>query len=283
MLKNCGSKASSAARAFASARYRDADDAVQEAWLRLARTDAAAIDNLAGWLTTGVSRVCLDQLRSRSARRETSDVGVFDELIQTPGTSGDPEAEALLADSLGSALQLVLDALRPAERIAFVLPDVFGVPFDEIGAVLGRSPSAAKQLASRARRRVQKSSPPVEADSSRQRAVVDAFLVAARAADFDALVAMLDPNAVLVADPAAVAMGSPPRVVDAAAVAGAFSGRANTAQVAIVDGAFGLAWAPGGQPKVVWNFLIEEGIVREIEMLADLETFAELDLVLNAD
>src|SRR5437867_2446276 len=172
----------------------DADDAVQEAWLRLSRADSASVDNLGGWLTTVVARVCLDMLRSRTSRREESLDAQVTEPIATGQAWIDPEQEALLADSVGLALLVVLDALTPAERLTFVLHDMFAVPFDEIGAIVGRSSNAAKQLASRARQKVQGSGPAPDADPARQREVVDAFLAASRNGDFEALVALLDPD-----------------------------------------------------------------------------------------
>jgi RNA polymerase sigma factor (sigma-70 family) len=258
----------------------EADDAVQEAWFRLSRSDADGIDNLRGWLTTVVSRVCLDMLRARTARREEPDDDHFDNVIGRPEDGGDPEHEALLADALGPALQVVLDTLAPAERLAFVLHDVFAVPFDEIGPILGRSPNAAKQLASRARRRVQGAPAAESADVSRQRAVVDAFLAASRHGDFDQLVAVLDPDIVLRADPAAVRMGSPEEVRGAAAVAQVFSGRALAAQPALVDGSVGITWAPGGQAKVVWEITVKGNQITRIDMLADAASLDDLDLVI---
>src|SRR6266480_3237648 len=208
----------------------EADDAVQESWLRLSRSDTSGVENLGGWLTTVVARVCLDMLRTRESRHEEP----LDEHVPDPIVSRedgmDPEHEALLADSVGAALLVVLESLAPAERLAFVLHDMFAVPFGEIGAIVGRSPNAAKQLASRARNNVQGSAPVPDADPTRQREVVDAFLAASRNGDFDALVALLDPGVVLRADGEAVRMGSPEEVRSAAAVAGTFSGRALAAQ-----------------------------------------------------
>ena len=178
----------------------EADDAVQEAWLRLSRAGADGVDNLGGWLNTVVSRVCLDMLRARASRRTAPQAAALDEVVENPDGGGDPEHEALLADALGPALQLVLDTLAPAERLAFVLHDVFAVPFDEIGTILGRSPNAAKQLASRARRRIQGSTPTEAPDVARQRTVVDAFLAASRSGDLDQLLAVLDPDIVPVDD-----------------------------------------------------------------------------------
>ena len=258
----------------------EADDAVQEAWLRLSRSDATSIDNLAGWLTTVVSRVSLDMLRARASRREApTDVDAPDR-IETDAGEGDPEYEAALADSLGPALLVVLESLAPAERLAFVLHDMFAVPFDEIGAILGRSPNAAKQLASRARRRVRGSASSPDADRARQRELVDAFLTASRSGNFDALLALLDPGVVLRADTAGVQMGAPGELVGATAVAGSFSGRALGAQTALLDGAAGIAWAPGGKPKVVWELTIVNDTIAEIYMIAAPETLADIDLVI---
>jgi RNA polymerase sigma-70 factor (ECF subfamily) len=252
-----------------------ADDAVQEAWLRLNRSDTKAIENLGGWLTTVVARVSLDMLRSRTARREEP----ADHIGNAPAAS-DPEDEALLADTVGSALLVVLDSLSPAERLAFVLHDMFAVPFDEIGAIVGRSSNAAKQLASRARHKVQGSGPVADADPARQRQVVDAFLAASRNGDFDALVALLDPDIVLEADSAAVQMGSAGEVVGATAVAHTFSGRALAAQPALIDGAVGIVWAVGGRPKVAWDFTISHGKIVHIDMLAAPDSLDDLDLTI---
>src|SRR5436309_9638752 len=186
----------------------EAEDAVQESWLHLSRSDTSDVANLGGWLTTVVARICLDMLRSRKSRHEESlDVHVPDP-IASHEEGIDPEQEALLADSVGLALLVVLDTLNPAERLAFVLHDLFGVPFDEIASIVGRSPTAARQLASRARRRVQGAATAPDVDLTRQREVVDAFLAASRGGDFDALLAVLDPDVVLRADSAAVHMGS---------------------------------------------------------------------------
>ena len=255
--------------------FGDADDAVQEAWLRLSRSDTSGVENLAGWLTTVVGRVCLDMLRSRKSRREDS----LDEHVPEPIADVDPEHEALQADSVGLALLVVLDTLTPAERLAFVLHDMFAVPFDEIAAIVGRSPDAAKQLASRARRRVQGVKAQPEADLMRRREVVAAFLAASRNGEFDTLVALLDPDAVLRADRAAADAGAT-EAHGALAVAGAFSGRARAAQLALIDGAAGAVWAPGGQPRVVFAFTVTDGAIVEIELLADPTRLSELDLVI---
>jgi RNA polymerase sigma-70 factor (ECF subfamily) len=264
----------------------EAADAVQEAWLRLSRSDTGEIGNLGGWLTTVVGRVSLDMLRARASRREEpASAHVPDQTAHTasPPAGSDPEHEALLADTVGSALLVVLDTLAPAERLAFVLHDLFAVPFDEIGAILGRTPNAAKQLASRARHKVQGSGPVPDADPARQRQVVDAFLAASRTGDFDALVALLDPDIVLRADAAAVRMGSPDEVRGAPAVAGTFSGRALAAQPALIDGAVGIVWAVDGRPKVAWDFTIREGKVVHIDMLAASDSLDDLDLTILGD
>jgi RNA polymerase sigma factor (sigma-70 family) len=256
----------------------EADDAVQEAWLRLSHSGTSGVENLGGWLTRVVARVCLDMLRSRESRREEP-VGVHViEPIAGPEDGIDPEHEALLGDSVGLALLVVLDTLAPAERLAFVLHDMFAVPFDAIAPIVGRSPNAAKMLASRARRRVQGAATVPGADLTRQRAVVDAFLAASRDGDFDALIAMLDPDVVLRADPAAVRAGASKEVRGAAAVADTFSGRARFAQPALVNGAVGAVWAPGGRPRVVFGFTIKREKIVEIELLADPERLRELDL-----
>jgi RNA polymerase sigma factor (sigma-70 family) len=260
----------------------EADDAVQEAWLRLSRTDTSGVENLGGWLTTVIGRVCLDMLRSRSSRREEPLEAHLPDPVVRREDGSDPEHEALLADSVGLALLVVLDTLTPAERLAFVLHDMFAVPFEEIAPVLGRSTAAAKMLASRARRRVQGTEPP-EADVTRQRVVVDAFLAAARGGDFDALLAVLDPDVVVRADSVAVRMGAASEVRGAAEVAGTFTGRARAAQLALVNGAPGAVWASGGQPRVVFGFTITNGKIVEIEMLADPERLRLLDLAVLGD
>jgi RNA polymerase sigma factor (sigma-70 family) len=261
----------------------EADDAVQEAWLRLSRSDTNDVENLGGWLTTVVARVSLDMLRSRASRREEPAGAHLSDHGESPTAGSDPEHEVLLADTVGSALLVVLDTLSPAERLAFVLHDMFAVPFDEIGAIVGRSSNAAKQLASRARKKVQGSDPTHDADPSRQRDVVDAFLAASRNGDLAALVALLDPDVVLHADSAAVRMGSPDEVQGAPAVAGIFSGRALGAQPALIDGAVGVVWVVDGRLKVAWDFTISCGKVVHIDMLAAPDSLNDLDLkVLDA-
>jgi RNA polymerase sigma factor (sigma-70 family) len=259
----------------------EADDAVQESWLRLSRSGADGIENLGGWLTTVVSRVCLDMLRSRKSRADHTTNGAENERLATVGDEqGDPEHEALLAESLGPALVVVLETLAPAERLAFVLHDMFAVSFEDIGVILSRSPNAAKQLASRARRRVQGSDVVPDGDRARQRAVVDAFLAASRSGNFEALLAVLDPQIVLHADGAGVQMGAAAEVRSAADVAGVFCGRAMGAEPALIDGSVGIAWAPGGRPKVVWEMTIVDDKVTRIDMIAASESLDDLDLLL---
>jgi RNA polymerase sigma factor (sigma-70 family) len=251
----------------------EAEDAVQEAWFRLSRSDTSAVENLAGWLTTVVARVSLDMLRSRGSRRE-------EPLTADDAVAGgvDPEHEAMMADSVGLALLVVLDSLDPAERLAFVLHDMFAVPFDDIAPIVGRTPAAARQLASRGRRRVQGAATP-EADISRQREVVNAFLAASRDGDFEALVAMLDPDVVLRSDAAAVQFGSAAERRGPAAVAEVFSGRAREAQLALLGAAIGAVWAPGGTPRVAFAFTVSGGKVTGIEIVADPEQLRAFDVV----
>jgi RNA polymerase sigma-70 factor (ECF subfamily) len=260
----------------------EADDAVQESWLRLSGADTNGIENLGGWLTTVVARVCLDMLRSRKSRREEPLDAHAPERIVGQDDDIDPERAALLADSLGLALLVVLDTLAPAERLAFVLHDLFAVPFDEIAPIVGRSPTATRQLASRARRRVQGAGAETTADTdlTGQRAVVDAFLAASRGGNFGALLALLDPDVVVRADQAAVATGAAMEVRGALAVATQFSGRARFAQVALIDGAVGAVWAPGGEPRVVFGFTITSGKVVGIDLIADPARLQQLDLAL---
>src|SRR5687767_13337168 len=227
----------------------EVDDAVQEAWIRLSRADAGSVENLGGWLTTVVARVCLDMLRSRKSRREEP-LGVQPEPIANRAEGSDPEREALMADSVGLALLVILDTLAPAERLAFVLHDMFALPFEEIASIVGRSPAAARQLASRARRRVRGAAMVPRADLTRQREVVDAFLAALRGGDFDGLVAVLDPDVVIRADAAAARPGAPSEVRGARAWARqaiAFSQGARSARPALVNGAVGVVVAPRGR------------------------------------
>ena len=258
----------------------EADDAVQEAWLRVSRSDTSGVKNLGGWLSTVVARVCLDMLRSRKSRREESLGEDAPEPVASRDDGTDPEHEALLADSVGLALLVVLETLTPAERVAFVLHDVFDLPFDEIAPVVGRTPAAARQLASRARRRVQGADKDRGADHTRQREIVDAFLAASRGGDLNALLAQLDPDVVLRADRAAVDMGSQGEVRGAAAVAGTFSGRARVAQLALVNGSVGAVWAKGGRPRVVFEFTMKRGKIVEIALVADPERLGQLDVTI---
>jgi len=257
----------------------EADDAVQEAWLRASRAGTGGVENLAGWLATVVARVCLNMLESRRSRREEPAGEHLPEPAVGDGEGTGPEHEALLADSVGLALLVVLDTLTPAERLAFVLHDMFDVPFDEIGPILERSPAATRQLASRARRRVQGSPSVPGPDLARQREVVAAFLAASRGGDFDALLTLLHPDAVLRADRAAVRMGASQEARGAAAVASTFSGRAVAARLASIGGVPGAVWARGGQPQVVFAFTVTRGKITAIELAADPERLRDLDFV----
>jgi RNA polymerase sigma factor (sigma-70 family) len=262
----------------------EAEDAVQEAWLRLSRSDTEGVENLRGWLTTVVARVCLDMLRSRRSRREEPLGARFSDPIVGRQGGIDPEQEAMLSDSVGLALLVVLETLSPAERLAFVLHDMFSVPFEEIASIVGRSPTAARQLASRARRRVQGASSVPDADLARQREVVDAFLAAARGGDFDELVAVLDPDVVLRADSGAVRVGLSGEIRGAEAVAGeALKGRARAARPALVDGAVGVVVAPRGRLLLVLGFTIRDGKIVEIDVVADPARLRRLDLAAFGD
>ena len=254
----------------------EAEDAVQEAWLRLQRSDTGAVDNLAAWLTTVVGRVCLDLLRSRTARREEPFEARGTEPPAKAGT--DPEKEAVLADSVGLALLVVLDTLTPAERLAFVLHDMFGVPFEDIAPIVGRSPVAARQLASRARRRVQTGSAAPEADPARQRQIVDAFLAAAREGEFDTLLTLLDPDVVLRSDPAAVQMGGSPEVRGSDRVARFFAGRARGARPAFVEGAAGAVVVAADRVRIALSFVVAGGRIMAIEALADPDQLRGIDI-----
>ena len=261
----------------------EADDAVQEAWLRLSRTDTREVENLGAWLTTVVARVSLNLLRSRSSRRETPlGVHVPDPIVdRADGT--DPEHEALLADSVGLALLVVLETLSPPERIAFVLHDMFAVPFDEIAPIVDRSPEAARQLASRARRRVQGENAVSDADLDTQRSVADAFLAAARDGDFEALLAVLDPDVVLRADVGPLPAGGSREVRGAREVAGQalfFSGLGLVLRPALVNGAVGAVSTRDGEPFSVGAFTIRGGKIVAIDILADPERIRRLDLAI---
>lgn len=251
----------------------EADDAVQEAWLRLSRSDTAAVSNFGAWLTTVVSRVALDALRSRRARREEY-VGSWlpEPVVDAPG-GGNPEHDALLADSVGLALLVVLDTLTPAERLAFVLHDMFGVSFEEISPIVDRTPAASRQLASRARRRVRGAAPSQDTDLARQREIVDAFLAAARAGDFEALIEVLDPDVVFRVDTGGVAPAAREPIVGAKAVAEQILARgmafAPLARPAIVNGAAGAVVARHGRPFAVVGFTVSGGRIVEIDIVAD--------------
>ncbi|WP_030814800.1 sigma-70 family RNA polymerase sigma factor [Streptomyces sp. NRRL F-2799] len=256
----------------------EADDAVQETWLRADRAGAQGVENVAGWLTTIVGRVCLNLLRTRDRRREDP----LEARPADPATGGAPEDEAVLADSVGVALLVVLDRLSPAERLAFVLHDLFAVPFDELAPLLERSPAAVRQLASRARRRVKGEGPPPKSDPVRRRHAVEAFLAATRGGDFDALVGLLHPDVVLHADRFVVPTPEPVTVVGAATVARgamAATGRARFTGLALLDGAVGLVMAPRGRLALVLGFTFaEDGLISGIEVVADRERLATLDI-----
>jgi RNA polymerase sigma factor (sigma-70 family) len=259
----------------------EADDAVQESWLRLSRSDANDIENLGGWLTTVVARVCLNMLRSRETRREEPmSAYVPDPIISREGEL-DPDDEVILADSVGLALLVVLETLAPAERLAFVLHDMFAVPFDEIAPMVGRSPTAARQLASRARRRVQGAAAVPDPDLTRQREVVDAFFAAARDGDFDALVAVLHPDVVLRSDGGAVRPGASFVMHGAQNVAESaltFARLSPFVRPALVNGAAGVVVAPHGRPFSVMAFTVRDGKIVEIDGIADPERLQQLDL-----
>jgi RNA polymerase sigma-70 factor, ECF subfamily len=257
----------------------EAEDAVQEGWLRLSRADTSEVEDLRAWLTTVVARVCLDMLRSRKSRHEESlDISATEPLASHDST--DPEHEALLADSVGLALLVVLDTLTPGERLAFVLHDMFDLPFDEIASIVGRSSTATRQLASRARRRVRGRTSVPDADLASQRKVVDAFLAALRGGDFDRLVAVLDPDVVVRADRAAAPPGGT-EIRGArtwAKGALAFSRAVRFAQPALVNGSVGLVLAPGGRLSRVLSFTIERGKIAQVEVIAEPERLSEIDL-----
>jgi RNA polymerase sigma-70 factor (ECF subfamily) len=257
----------------------EAEDAVQETWLRLRRTDPEQIENVSGLLTTVVGRVCLDRLRARRARPEQSLDADAPHALTRAAADDDPAGEALLAESVGAALWVVLDLLGPAERVAFVLHDVFAVPFDEVAEILGRSPDATRQLASRARRRLQGGAPTADLDLVGQRHVVDAFLRAARGGDFDGLMRVLDPDVVLLPDAAAVRMGALRETRGAAAVAAALSGGARAARVAIVDGVAGLVWAPGGRTRGVIELTVRDGRIVALDVTGDEDRIRRLEIV----
>src|SRR2546429_349293 len=250
------------------------DDAVQETWLRLGRSDTSGVENLGGWLTTVVARVCLDMLPSRKSRREEP----MGPHVPEPAADDGHERDAEMADSVGAALLVVLETLAPAERLAFVLHDMFAVPFEEIAPIVGRSPAAARQLASRARRRVQGAPTVADADLARQRKIVDAFLAASRGGDFEGLLAVLDPDVVFRADHAAQRLGSLAEIRGAAAVAETFKGRAQAAKPALVDGAMALAVVMAGELRIVLRLTITEDRIAAVEAVADAERIGKFEL-----
>ena len=256
----------------------DAEDAVQEAWVRLSRADTSGVENLGGWLTTVVARVCLNVLRSRVSRREEPlDTRVPDPIVSRDN-GVDPGEDAVLADSIGLALLVVLETLTPAERLAFVLHDMFAVPFDQIAPMLGRSPTAARQLASRARRRVRGAAPAPDPDLARQREVVDAFFAAARGGDFDALVAVLDPDVVARSDggPGASVVVRGAQVVAGRALM--FARPSAMVRRAVVNGGAGVVVTADGRPVSVMAFTVRDGKILEIDTLSDPERLGRLDL-----
>ena len=251
----------------------EVDDAVQEAWLRLSRSEARTVENLGGWLTTVVARICLDMLRSRKSRREEP----MGPQVPEPVADDAHGRDAEMADSVGAALLVVLETLAPAERLAFVLHDMFAVPFDEIAPIVGRTPAAARQLASRARRRVQ-GSPPPHAHFNRQKNIVDAFLKASREGDFEGLLAVLDPDVVFRADAAAQRLGSLAEIRGAAAVAEVFKGRAQAARPALVDGTLAVAVIVGGQLRIVLRLTISGERISAVEAVAEDERLGSFDV-----
>lgn len=255
----------------------EAEDAVQETWLRLYRSDRSEIENLGGWLTTVTSRICLDMLRSRKARREEFMDESLPEISANSEDRYNPEQEALMADSVGLALLVVLDKLNPSERVAFVLHDVFAVPFSEIAPIVGKSELATRKLASRARQKVRGNESNSQADLDRQRKLVDAFLAAAYAGDFDSLLAVLDPDVVLRDDRET---GVRTETRGALALANKVAGRAKAAQVALVDGCIGAIAAPGGKLLYVIQFTIKDGKIAEVDLISDSTHLEQLDLTI---
>jgi RNA polymerase sigma-70 factor (ECF subfamily) len=259
----------------------EADDAVQEAWLRVNRTGDNGVENLGGWLTTVVARICLDMLRTRKSRGEESLDAAVTEPIASRQAGSDPEYEAILADSVGIALLVVMENLAPAERLAFVLHDMFAVPFDEIAPIVGHSPTSARQLASRARRRLQGTPTVAEAEFRHQREVVDAYLAAARGGDFNALLAVLDPDVITRSDATVGPRGVAHEIRGATAAATrAVRGGANGIRPLLVNGAVGAVVAPQGRLLMVLQFTIVEGKIVEIEAIADPERLQQIDLAL---
>jgi RNA polymerase sigma factor (sigma-70 family) len=266
----------------------ETDDALQETWLRITRADAGAVENLGGWLTTVATHVCLDMLRARKTRENAGPAIAADGAAGAPEPT-DPEREVLLADAVGSAMMIVLDTLSPAERVAFVLHDLFALSFEDIGAIVGRSAVATRQLASRARRLVQGAGER-EDELPSQREVAQAFMAASRDGNLEAVLAVLDPDVVLRVDPVAVkaaaaneARGAPRLVRElrgAVDVARVFLGSAQAARPVLVDGTPGAAWAPGGHPRAIWTFKVEQGRIVEMQVIADAQAIARLDVLL---
>jgi RNA polymerase sigma factor (sigma-70 family) len=266
----------------------ETEDAVQETWLRITRADTGAVDNLGGWLTTVITHVCLDMLRARKTRENAAPAVGAEGAAAAPEPT-DPEREVLLADAVGSAMMVVLDTLSPPERVAFVLHDLFALSFEDIGGIVGRSSVATRQLASRARRRVQGAGER-EKELPSQREVAQAFMAASRDGNLEAVLAVLDPDVVLRVDPVAVkaaaaneAKGAPRLVREvrgAADVARVFLGTAQAARPALVDGTPGAAWAPGGHPRAIWAFKVEQGRIVEVQFIADPKKIARLDVLL---
>jgi len=255
----------------------EADDAVQEAWLRISRADASSVDNLEGWMTTVVGRVCLDMLRARNARHEETLDGIEPEAAIEQRRPRSPDEEVELADSVGLALLVVLETLEPAERVAFVLHDMFDLPFDEIAPIVGRTPVATRQLASRARRRVQGGTTG-DLDRTRKREIVEAFVAAAKSGDFAALVAVLDPDVVLRSDAQGIRMGGPAEARGAELVAGYFNGRAQAAVPGLIDGTIGVLVRPKGRLLLVLEVTFANGKIAALDAVADRDALAAMEL-----
>jgi RNA polymerase sigma factor (sigma-70 family) len=255
----------------------DTDDALQEAWLRFSTADLGSIENVTGWLTTVVSRICLNVLRNRQRRQSDPIDESADVERSSIRLAVTPEDQAVLADSMGQALLVVLDRLSPAERISFVLHELFSVPYQEIAEILGKSPEACRQLASRARRRVQFAEDP-NSDPLRQHEIVTAFLSAAKSGDFQMLLSLLSPDVELASDQAAIDIGAPAALIGPHDVASRFSGGAKAARVALLDGFAGLVWSQGGSPKVAFDFTVAAGKVTRIEMISDVDVLEEFEI-----
>jgi RNA polymerase sigma factor (sigma-70 family) len=258
--------------------HADADDAVQEVWFRLQAADHARLDNFGGWLTTVIARVCLDRLRTRRTKREVA-LAADEQPRDLTHRPRDPEEQTLTAESVGAALLVVLDSLGPSERVAFVLHDIFAVPFDEIALVVDRTPEAARQLASRARRRIRGSARSADVDLPRHRAAVEAFLRATHAGDFTGLLELLDPDVVMRVDAAAERLGALRGLHGAHAVASLLAGGARAAQLALIDGVVGLVWAPGGHVRGLIRFATVDGCITAIDVTADADLIRGLEVV----